>query len=72
MPTACPRKKVNAGLADGSITQAAIDDSVHRILRTVIHAGLRMAQIAKPDHSKVNSLEDANLPMKLRPRASFC
>ncbi len=54
-------KKVNAGLADGSITQAAIDDSVHRILRTVIHAGLLDGPIAKPDHSKVNSLEHRQL-----------
>jgi beta-glucosidase len=53
--------KVNAALADGSITQAAIDDSVHRILRTVIRAGLLDEPIAQPDHSKVNSLEHRQL-----------
>ena len=31
---------LQAALADGSVTQAAVDDSVHRILRTVIRVGL--------------------------------
>lgn len=54
-------KKVTAALADGSITQAAIDDSVHRILRTVIRAGLLDGPLAQPDHSKVNSAEHRQL-----------
>lgn len=33
-------KKVSAALADGSMTQAAVDDSVRRILRTIIRVGL--------------------------------
>ena len=32
--------KLQAALASGSVTQAAVDDSVHRILRTVIRVGL--------------------------------
>ena len=31
---------LKSALADGSVTQAAVDDSVHRILRTVIRVGL--------------------------------
>ena len=31
---------LKAALADGSVTQAAVDDSVHRILRTVLRVGL--------------------------------
>ena len=53
--------KVSAALADGSITQAAIDDSVHRILRTVIRAGLLDEPVARPDPSKVNSWEHRQL-----------
>jgi beta-glucosidase len=32
--------QLRAALASGSVTQAAVDDSVHRILRTVIRVGL--------------------------------
>ncbi|MEO5714885.1 MAG: glycoside hydrolase family 3 C-terminal domain-containing protein [Luteolibacter sp.] len=54
-------KKVKAALAGGSITQTAIDDSVHRILRTVIRAGLLDGPLAKPDPSKVNSVAHRRL-----------
>jgi beta-glucosidase len=46
--------KLKAALANGSVTQAAVDDSVHRILRTVIRVGLLDGPM-HPDASKVNS-----------------
>ena len=46
--------KLKAALADGSVTQAAVDDSVHRILRTIIRVGLLDGPI-NPDEAKVNS-----------------
>jgi beta-glucosidase len=56
MPTgeymSVPRLK--AALADGSVTQAAVDDSVHRILRTIIRVGLLNGPM-HPDASLVNS-----------------
>ncbi len=54
-------KTVRSGLADGSITPVAIDDSARRILRTVIRAGLLDGPISKPDPSKVNSAEHRQL-----------
>ena len=48
--------KLKAALADGSITQAAVDDSVHRILRTIIRVGL-LDGPAMPDGKLVNSRE---------------
>ena len=48
--------KLKAALADGSVTQAAVDDSVHRILRTIIRVGL-LDGPRQPDHSQVNSRE---------------
>lgn len=54
-------KNVKAALADGSMTQQAVDDSVHRILRTVIRAGLLDGPVAKPDPAKVNSPEHRRL-----------
>ena len=45
---------LKAALADGSVTQAAVDDSVHRILRTVIRVGLLDGPM-HPDGSMVNS-----------------
>jgi len=46
--------KLKAALADGSVTQAAVDDSVHRILRTVIRVGLLDGPM-HPDAALVNS-----------------
>ena len=45
---------LKAALADGSVTQAAVDDSVLRILRTVIRVGLLDGPM-HPDASRVNS-----------------
>ena len=47
-------RKLKAALADGSVTQAAVDDSVHRILRTVIRVGLLDGPM-HPDATMVNS-----------------
>lgn len=41
-------------LANGKVTQAAVDESVHRILRTVIRVGMLDGPMT-PDHSQVNS-----------------
>jgi beta-glucosidase len=46
--------KLKAALANGSVTQAAVDDSVHRILRTIIRVGLLDGPM-NPDATKVNS-----------------
>jgi len=53
-------KKVRAALADGSMTQAAVDDSVRRILRTIIRTGLldgpmkrNPAMVNSPAHSQL-------------------
>ncbi|MGH7989563.1 MAG: glycoside hydrolase family 3 C-terminal domain-containing protein, partial [Limisphaerales bacterium] len=46
--------KLKTALADGSVTQAAVDDSVHRILRTIIRTGLLDGPM-HPDPSQVNS-----------------
>jgi beta-glucosidase len=47
-------KKLKAALLNGSVTQAAVDDSIHRILRTVIRTGL-LDGLPKPDAKMVNS-----------------
>lgn len=52
--------KLKAALADGSITQAAVDDSVRRILRTIIRVGLLDSPM-NPDAKMVNSPEHAKL-----------
>jgi beta-glucosidase len=51
---------LQAALADGSITQAAVDDSVRRILRTIIRVGL-LDKPMNPDAKMVNSPEHAKL-----------
>jgi beta-glucosidase len=65
MPTASrmTAKKVTAALADGSITQGAIDDSVRRILRTVIRVGLLDGPITR-NPAIVNSTEHSQLAYK--------
>lgn len=56
--------KLKAALADGSVTQAAVDDSVRRILRTIIRVGLLDGPMT-PDQNKVNSPEHARLAYKV-------
>jgi beta-glucosidase len=46
--------KLKAALANGSITQTAVDDSIHRILRTIIRVGLLNGPMRR-DPSQVNS-----------------
>ncbi len=46
--------KLQTALADHSVTQAAVDDSVRRILRTIIRVGLLDGPM-KQDHGQVNS-----------------
>jgi beta-glucosidase len=52
--------KLQTALANGSVTQEAIDDSVRRILRTIIRVGLLDGPLAQ-DHSKVNSRAHSDL-----------
>lgn len=52
--------RVAAALKAGLVTPAAIDDSVRRILRTIIRVGLLDAT-TKPDHAVVNSPEHQRL-----------
>lgn len=56
--------KLKAALADGSITQTAVDDSVHRILRTIIRVGLLDGPM-HPDPSKVNSSAHQQLALEV-------
>jgi beta-glucosidase len=66
MPTAenmsVPHLK--AALADGSVTQAAVDESVHRILRTIIRLGLLDGPL-HPDPAQVNSHEHSALALEV-------
>ena len=55
--------KLKAALANGRVTQAAVDDSVHRILRTVIRVGLLDGPM-HPDASKVNSAAHSALALE--------
>ena len=48
-------KNVERDLKRGQITQAAIDENVHRILRTIIRVGLLNGPVPTPDHSQVGS-----------------
>jgi beta-glucosidase len=56
--------KLKAALADGSVTQAAVDDSVHRILRTIIRTGLLDGPM-HPDATQVNSPAHSALALKV-------
>jgi beta-glucosidase len=51
---------LTAAIASGRVTQAAVDDSVRRILRTVVRTGLLDGPM-KLDASKVNSPEHARV-----------
>lgn len=55
--------RVSAALKRGEVSQAAIDESVHRVLRMIIRVGLLDAPM-KPDHSVVNSPEHRSLALK--------
>lgn len=55
---------LKAALANGSITQAAVDDSVHRILRTIVRVGLLNGP-THPDMSQVNSLAYQQLALEV-------
>lgn len=56
------RSNVAAALAKGEITQKSIDDSVRRILRTVLRVGL-LDGPRTPDHSLVNSPANQRLAL---------
>ena len=56
--------KLKAALANGSVAQAAVDDSVHRILRTIIRVGLLDGPM-HPDATKVNSAAHSALALKV-------
>ncbi|HZI32295.1 MAG TPA: glycoside hydrolase family 3 protein, partial [Candidatus Binatia bacterium] len=55
--------ELKAALAGGSVTQAAVDDSVHRILRTIIRVGLLNGPM-HPDPDLVNSPAHATLALQ--------
>ena len=55
--------KLKAALADGSVTQVAVDDSVRRILRTVIRVGLLDGPMTQ-NPAMVNSSEHSQLAFK--------
>ena len=50
-------EKLAAAIDNGTVTQAAIDDSAQRVLRTLIRAGLLDGEPRKPDPKVVNSPE---------------
>ena len=55
---------IQAALTEGSVTQAAIDDSVRRMLRTIIRLGL-LEGTRPMDASKVNSDEHRKLAFEI-------
>lgn len=55
--------RVVAALKSGKVVQTTIDDSVRRILRTIIRVGL-LDGVSKPDPSRVNSIEHQQLCLK--------
>jgi beta-glucosidase len=55
--------KLKDALASGSVTQAAVDDSVRRILRTIIRVGLLDGPMTR-DPKLVNSAEHRELAFK--------
>lgn len=56
--------KLQAALANGSVTQAAVDDSVRRILRTVIRVGLLDGPMQR-DQNQVNSSAHRQLALEV-------
>ncbi len=53
--------RLQAALADGSVTWERVDDAVHRYLRTAIRVGLLDAPRPTPDPKQVNSPEHARV-----------
>ncbi len=66
MPTAknMTASQLQTALANHSVTQEAVDDSVRRILRTIIRVGLLDGQITQ-DHTKVNSADHDAVALKV-------
>ncbi len=56
--------KLKTALADGSVTQGAVDDAVRRILRTIIRVGLLDGPL-HPDSTKVNSPAHSALALEV-------
>ena len=56
--------KLKAALADGTVSQAAVDDAVHRILRTVIRVGLLDGPM-HPNSDMVNSPAHRRLALEV-------
>ena len=65
MPTGKHRTPgmLRAALADGTLTPSAVDDSVRRILRTVIRVGL-LDRPAPPDPAEVGSAEHRQIALE--------
>ncbi len=59
--------KLKTALANGTVTLAAVDDSVHRILRTVIRVGLLDGPM-HPEADKVNSPAHQQLALEAAER----
>ena len=57
-------RRLKAALAKGTVTQVAVDDSVRRILRTIIRVGLLDGPL-HPDPAEVNSPAHAALALKV-------
>ncbi len=55
--------RLQAALADGSVTWTAVDDSVHRYLRTLIRVGLLDGKPVVPDPAMVNSPAHARVAL---------
>ena len=66
MPTAknMTVSQLQTALANHSVTQEAVDDSVRRILRTVIRVGLLDGSMTQ-DHTKVNSADHDAVALKV-------
>lgn len=56
--------KLKEALAGGTVTQAAVDESAHRILRTIIRVGLLDGPM-HPDATKVNSPQHSALALEV-------
>ena len=54
-------KNTARALADGRITQAAVDDNVRRILRAIVRVGLLDGTPHTPNHAQVGSLAHQSL-----------
>ncbi|MDR3709907.1 MAG: glycoside hydrolase family 3 C-terminal domain-containing protein [Capsulimonadaceae bacterium] len=57
-------EKVAAAIADGKITQAQVDENVHRVLRAILRARLLDGPPHVPDHTVINSQAHRNVAFK--------